>query len=134
MRPGFRAPPSARRADPSRPFERDGLRGAQRRARIRQGGLSGLSEAALEGTLAGEAWAIARAIASRQLSPVEAVDCCLRRVDALNPGLNAFCLVLDAEARQAAVGCERQLYRGVPLGPLHGVPVAIKDMTAMAGV
>jgi Asp-tRNA(Asn)/Glu-tRNA(Gln) amidotransferase A subunit family amidase len=82
----------------------------------------------------GEAVTLARAIARREVSPVEVVDDCLQRIEALDKRLNAFCLLLPEQARSAAVEAEQRLYRGGSLGPLHGIPFAVKDMTATAGV
>ena len=71
---------------------------------------------------------LARRIASRELSPVDVVDAFLRRIDAKNPTLNAYVTVLGDQARDAAREAERALTSGAALGPLHGVPVAIKDL------
>ena len=64
----------------------------------------------------------------RQLSPVEVVDAFLRRIDERNPALNAFVTLLHDQARERARESERALQSGVELGPLHGVPIAIKDL------
>ncbi|WP_204251169.1 amidase [Elioraea rosea] len=73
-------------------------------------------------------------VASRQVSPVEIAEAVLRRVDALEPSLNAF-VVRDGErAMDAAREAERAVTAGKPLGPLHGVPVTIKDIQAAAGL
>lgn len=72
------------------------------------------------------------AIARRELSPVEAVASCLARIEAQNDSLNAF-LAVDAEVAMAAARrAEAAVLDGVPLGPLHGVPVAVKDVEATA--
>jgi aspartyl-tRNA(Asn)/glutamyl-tRNA(Gln) amidotransferase subunit A len=76
---------------------------------------------------------LAAAIAARRLTPVEVVDAVLERIEAENPRLNAYCLVREA-AREDAADAERALMAGEPLGPLHGVPVSIKDMTSTRGV
>ncbi len=68
-----------------------------------------------------------------QVSPVEVVDALLARIERLNPQTNAFCLVLDDEARAAARSAEEAVRRGETLGPLHGVPVAIKDQMNVTG-
>jgi Asp-tRNA(Asn)/Glu-tRNA(Gln) amidotransferase A subunit family amidase len=75
----------------------------------------------------------ARRIRSRDLSPVEAVEAALRRIEAVNPVLNAFCFVYPDAALEAARAAERMVAEGRPLGPLHGVPVAVKDMTPTRG-
>jgi aspartyl-tRNA(Asn)/glutamyl-tRNA(Gln) amidotransferase subunit A len=71
---------------------------------------------------------------ARRASPVEVVDAVLRRIERINPALNAFCLVLADEARRQAREAEAALGRGDPLGPLHGVPVSIKDMVITKGI
>jgi aspartyl-tRNA(Asn)/glutamyl-tRNA(Gln) amidotransferase subunit A len=77
--------------------------------------------------------AMAKAFAARSLSPVEALEASLARLDAVNADLNAFCLV-DAElGRSMAKASEARWSRGEPLGPLDGVPVAIKDTGHVAG-
>ncbi len=77
---------------------------------------------------------LAAAIRARQLSPVEIVEAVLARIEALNPQLNAF-LVVDAEgARAAARRAEAAVMRGDRLGPLHGIPVSIKDLEPTAGL
>lgn len=77
---------------------------------------------------------LAAAIRARQVSPVEGVERCLARIAALNPRLNAFCTVAADAALAAARQAERQVMAGGALGPLHGVPLAIKDMTHTADI
>src|SRR5882724_3883726 len=70
---------------------------------------------------------------ARTLSPVEALEAVLARLDADNPALNAFHLV-DAEmGRQMAKASEARWMTGEPLGALDGVPVPIKDTNAAKG-
>ena len=69
-----------------------------------------------------------------KLSPVEVVETCLGRIRQLDPALNAFITVTAETARQAAKRAERELFGGVDRGPLHGIPVALKDLIATAGV
>lgn len=76
---------------------------------------------------------LAAKIRAKELSPVEAVDAVLARIEALNPKLNAFCFVHADEARQLARAAEAAVMRGDDLGPLHGVPVSIKDNVPIAG-
>ena len=78
-----------------------------------------------------EAAALLRA---RALSPVELVDACLSRIDAIEPALNAFITVTASDAREAARAAERQIAAGTYRGPLHGIPVAVKDLFATRGV
>jgi aspartyl-tRNA(Asn)/glutamyl-tRNA(Gln) amidotransferase subunit A len=71
---------------------------------------------------------LAAAIRTKQVSPVEVVNAVLNRIEQLNPQLNAFCLLTADAARQAAQAAEQAVMRGETLGPLHGVPVSIKDL------
>lgn len=73
-------------------------------------------------------------IRTRQVSPVELVDGVLARSDRLNPVINAYCTVVPEAARAAARDAEAAVVRGDELGPLHGVPVSIKDLTPTAGI
>lgn len=76
---------------------------------------------------------LARRIRAKDVSPVEAVQNSLARIEQVNPALNAFCFVYPEEALARAREAERALMRDEPLGPLHGVPVAIKDLTPTRG-
>jgi aspartyl-tRNA(Asn)/glutamyl-tRNA(Gln) amidotransferase subunit A len=76
---------------------------------------------------------LAAAYRRRALSPVEVTDALLARLDALEPQLNAFCLVDRAGALAAARASEARHARGVPLGALDGVPATIKDLVLMRG-
>jgi Asp-tRNA(Asn)/Glu-tRNA(Gln) amidotransferase A subunit family amidase len=69
----------------------------------------------------------------RTASPVEVIDAIARRIEQLNPTLNAYCQLRLEEARAEAKISERELMRG-ELTALHGIPVSIKDMTAIAGM
>ncbi|WP_407542060.1 amidase (plasmid) [Deinococcus radiomollis] len=71
---------------------------------------------------------------SAQLSPVELTRLCLERVEALNPVLNAFITVTADEALRQATQAERELRSGHDRGPLHGVPIALKDLIDTAGI
>lgn len=73
-------------------------------------------------------------IAQQELSPVEVVGSVLRRIQALNPLLNAYITVLADEAVHEAWAAEREIAAGRYRGPLHGVPVSIKDLFATRGV
>lgn len=70
---------------------------------------------------------------SRQASPVEATRAVLARIDALNPTLNAFCLVAHDEALAAARASEQRWREGRPIGTLDGVPTSIKDLILTRG-
>jgi aspartyl-tRNA(Asn)/glutamyl-tRNA(Gln) amidotransferase subunit A len=69
----------------------------------------------------------------KALSPVEAADALLARLDRLQPSLNAFCIIDRDGALAAARAAERRWRDGEPLGPLDGVPVTIKDLVPMRG-
>jgi len=73
-------------------------------------------------------------IRGRTISPVLVVDACLDRIEALNPHLNAFITVSGDAARAAATAAESELTAGHWRGPLHGVPVAVKDFYDTAGI
>jgi aspartyl-tRNA(Asn)/glutamyl-tRNA(Gln) amidotransferase subunit A len=75
-----------------------------------------------------------RLLRSRRLSPVDLTEACLRRIGRLNPALNAFITVTAEAARAEAKQAEARLAKGRWLGPLHGVPVALKDLIDTAGV
>ncbi len=77
---------------------------------------------------------LADAIRAGRLSPVELVRAHLERIERVNPRLGAYCTVAADAALAAARAAEAAVHRGDPLGPLHGVPVAIKDTTETAGL
>ena len=77
---------------------------------------------------------LAALIRDKQLSPVELTTTLLARIEALNPRLNAFCLVTQETARVAAREAEIAVMKGEPLGPLHGVPVSLKDVLYTRGL
>jgi aspartyl-tRNA(Asn)/glutamyl-tRNA(Gln) amidotransferase subunit A len=70
----------------------------------------------------------------KKLSPVGLVDAILARIVRLNPRLNAYISVLGEQARAHARTAEREISRGRYRGPLHGVPVALKDNICTRGV
>ncbi len=76
---------------------------------------------------------LARAIASRTISPVEVVEAHLARIGQLEPKLRAFVEVYADDARLAAEGADRMIRAGHAVGPLHGVPVALKDLIDLEG-
>src|SRR5438094_6295689 len=77
---------------------------------------------------------LAALIRSKQISPVELTEAVLARIDALNPRLNAFCLVAHDLARRGAREAEIAVTKGEPLGALHGVPLSIKDVLLTRGL
>jgi Asp-tRNA(Asn)/Glu-tRNA(Gln) amidotransferase A subunit family amidase len=80
------------------------------------------------------AWRLAELIRSRHLSPVEVTAHFLERIHTIDPQLNAFITVVDEQAMQAARAAEAAVMAGEKLGPLHGVPIAIKDLSATKGI
>lgn len=78
--------------------------------------------------------AAARLIESRELSPVELTDACLERIDKLEGKLNAFITVMADEARRDAAIAAEEIAGGSYRGPMHGIPVGLKDLLAVAGV
>ncbi len=73
-------------------------------------------------------------IRARKLSPVEYLDAILEATGRANPSLNCFRVVMEDGARRDAKKAEEAVMRGDRLGPLHGVPVSIKDLVDVAGV
>jgi aspartyl-tRNA(Asn)/glutamyl-tRNA(Gln) amidotransferase subunit A len=76
---------------------------------------------------------LSQAFTRRTLSPVEAVDALLARIDKLNPKLGAFIDVYGSDARLAAEAADKAIRSGHAVGPLHGVPIALKDLVDMQG-
>ncbi|HYW90725.1 MAG TPA: amidase [Chloroflexota bacterium] len=77
---------------------------------------------------------LAPRLRERQLSPVELTEAYLQRIERLDGQLNSFIRVLPDEARAAARAAETEIGRGDWRGPLHGVPLGIKDLFDVAGV
>jgi aspartyl-tRNA(Asn)/glutamyl-tRNA(Gln) amidotransferase subunit A len=75
-----------------------------------------------------------RAVQKKEVSPVELAQACLARIEKLNPNLNAFITVTGTEALDAARKAEAEIARGEWKGPLHGIPLAVKDLIETAGV
>ena len=80
-----------------------------------------------------DATRMATAIARRHVSAREVVDACLMRMAAVNPRLNAVTVDLSTRARAAASHADAAVARGERLGPLHGVPVTIKENVDQSG-
>ncbi len=76
----------------------------------------------------------ARRLRTREVSAVELLDECLGRIAELNPALCAFITVTEESAREAARQADRELASGLDRGPLHGIPVAAKDVFLTRGV
>jgi len=69
-----------------------------------------------------------RRLRAHELTALETTNACLRRIDELQPSLNAFIRVMTDEARRDAETADRELAAGRDRGPLHGVPIAVKDI------
>jgi len=76
---------------------------------------------------------LAPEIAKGEIRPTDLVDGLLNRIKRLDPKLNAFITVTDGAARQRARDLEAMLRTGRLLGPLHGIPIAVKDIIDVAG-
>lgn len=77
---------------------------------------------------------MASAVREKKLSPVEITQALLERIGALNPALNAYILVTADMAMDQARAAEEAVVRGDELGPMHGVPVSIKDLFDVEGL
>ncbi len=76
----------------------------------------------------------ARALRARELSPLELTESYLRRIERLNPHLNAYITVCAERAREDARRATDELSSGKLRGPLHGIPIALKDLYETAGI
>ena len=76
---------------------------------------------------------LAGGIARKDFSCIEVVEAHLRRIEAVNPGLNAIVKTFREEARSDAAEADRKVAAGPALGPLHGVPFTIKENIDVAG-
>lgn len=77
---------------------------------------------------------LSRQIRAKKLSPVELTDLYFKRIQKLNPALNAYMTLTEEQARKDAKTAEKEIARGKYRGPLHGIPVSIKDNLATCGV
>src|SRR5258706_205704 len=77
---------------------------------------------------------LARLIRTKKASPVEVTEAHLAAIGKVNPAVNAFCTVAAEKALAWAREAERAVKKRAKLGTLHGVPVAIKDLTITAGI
>jgi Asp-tRNA(Asn)/Glu-tRNA(Gln) amidotransferase A subunit family amidase len=73
-------------------------------------------------------------ISRRRLSPVELAEACIARVEAVNPAVNALVAYDFGRMLEEARAAEAKVMAGEALGPLHGLPVGVKDMTNVAGL
>ncbi len=71
-----------------------------------------------------------RRIGAKQISPVELMQACIARIERFNPAVNAICATDFERALQAARQAEEAVMKGQLLGPLHGLPLGVKDLVA----
>ena len=76
---------------------------------------------------------LSHGIRARQISPTELTHECLAHIEKLNPKLNAFITVLAESALEEARRAEQEIFRGNYRGPLHGIPIGLKDIIDTAG-
>ncbi len=76
---------------------------------------------------------IARRVARREVSALEVVQAHIARIEAVNGRLNAVVVPRFDEARTEAAAADDRLARGEPIGPLHGVPITVKECFHLAG-
>jgi aspartyl-tRNA(Asn)/glutamyl-tRNA(Gln) amidotransferase subunit A len=77
---------------------------------------------------------LGEALRLRKISPMELTRACLERIEQLNPTLNAFITVTAETALEHARLAEEQILRGDWRGPLHGIPIGLKDLIDTAGI
>ena len=76
---------------------------------------------------------LAEAVSARRLSPVDLIDATIAKISASDPRLHAFVETYFDDARLAAEGADRAVRSGHAVGPLHGMPVALKDLVELEG-
>jgi aspartyl-tRNA(Asn)/glutamyl-tRNA(Gln) amidotransferase subunit A len=77
---------------------------------------------------------VSQLVRTKKVSPVEVTKECLSRIERLNPKLNAFITVTGESALTEARQAEAEILRDHWRGPLHGIPIALKDLVDTAGV
>ena len=77
---------------------------------------------------------LSRFIRNKEVSPVEIMKACLTRIDALEPILNSFITVMHDQAMEGARKAEQEIQAGRYRGPLHGIPVGVKDLFYVQGI
>src|SRR5687768_11259854 len=77
---------------------------------------------------------MAALVQSRKLTPLELTESYLRRIERLNPRLNAYVTVTAERARADAQRATEEIAAGNYRGPLHGMPIALKDLYDTAGI
>lgn len=82
----------------------------------------------------GSLWEASELVRRKKVSPKELTAACLARIQRLNPILNAFITVMAEQAMADAARAEAEIMKGRWRGPLHGIPVGLKDLVDTAGV
>ena len=77
---------------------------------------------------------LSKLIESKEVSPVDATEAYLDRIEELDPKLNSYITITGEQALDAARHAEQEIATGMYRGPLHGVPVAVKDQFNTAGI
>jgi len=77
---------------------------------------------------------LSETIKNRDLSSVDLVEVCLKRINKFNPSLNSFITVLNEQAYEDAERIEKEIRQGIDRGPLQGIPFSIKDIIFAEGV
>ena len=77
---------------------------------------------------------MAARVRERDLSATEVMEACLARIEGANPRVNAIVTLLPDEAMEGARAADAAITRGLPVGPLHGLPVAHKDLALTKGI
>ena len=72
-------------------------------------------------------------IRNREVSASEAPESCIRRTEAVNPDINAITIIYADEARAAAQVADELQAKGGSIGPLHGIPVSVKENIDVKG-
>ena len=90
-----------------------------------------MTEKDLEGMTITE---LAPQIKSRRVSPVELTDLFLKRIERINPLINSYTTVTEGSAREQAQAAEDEIRRDQYRGPLHGIPVSVKENICIKGV
>ena len=84
--------------------------------------------------LAKPAVELRRLIGTKEISPVELLEACIERIETINPAVNAITATCYERARTEARAAERAVLAGESLGPLHGLPIGIKDLEETEGL
>ena len=77
---------------------------------------------------------LAGRIRSKEVSAIEVLEAHLRQIERVDPEVNAICTLTAEDARSAARDLDRSMAAGEEPGPLHGLPIGVKDLVATKGV